>query len=96
MATNSPQPGSNKQPDPSMENNQVDGASTRMLDDATHGQTLDPENDGQQYADLQDDSLRMDSEALKASGPARATDENLPRELTKPSDVAFTLPEENS
>ncbi|MEJ7662513.1 MAG: hypothetical protein WKG07_24580 [Hymenobacter sp.] len=55
---------------------------------------LDPENDGQQDADQMDDSLRMDTEARTLSGPAPASAENLPRELTNPSDRAFTLPEE--
>lgn len=82
-----------KQPDPAAENNREDGASTPMLDAATHGQTLDPENDGQQDADQMDDSLRMDTEAMTKTGPAPASDENLPRELTNPSDNNYTLPE---
>ena len=74
-----------------------DGASTSMLDAATHGQVLDDNNSsGQEKADEMDDSLRVDTEARNAAGPAPASDENLPRELTDPSDRAFTLPEEQS
>lgn len=82
-----------QQPDPATENNREDGTSTPMLNAATHGQTLDPENDGQQDADQMDDSLRMDTEALNNNSPAPASDENLPRELTNPSDTSYTLPE---
>ncbi|ALW86789.1 hypothetical protein AUC43_17905 [Hymenobacter sedentarius] len=81
------------------ENNQDpnagDGASTPMLDAETYGQIVDDNNpSGQAMADLEDDSMRMDREARTLSGPAPASDENLPRELTDPSDRAFTLPEE--
>jgi hypothetical protein len=85
MATNQ-----SKAPDHAAENNRLDGPSTQMLNDATHGQTLDPERDGQQNADQMDDSMRSE---MPSVGPDPASDENLPRELTKPSDVAFTLPE---
>ena len=72
-----------------------DGASTPMLDAATHGQVLDDNNSsGQEKADEMDDSLRIDTQALKNAGPAPASSDNLPRELTNPSDRAFTLPEE--
>jgi len=72
-----------------------DGASTPMLDAATHGQVLDNNNaSGQEKADEMDDSLRPDTQARNLAGPAPASDENLPRELTNPSDRAFTLPEE--
>ncbi|GAC1368480.1 MAG: hypothetical protein NVS3B25_11460 [Hymenobacter sp.] len=71
------------------------GASTPMLDAATHGQVLDDNNaSGQEKADEMDDSLRPDMQARNMAGPAPASDENLPRELTDPSDRAFTLPEE--
>lgn len=74
-----------------------DGASTPMLDAATHGQVLDDNNSsGQEKADEMDDSLRIDQQAMNAAGPAPASDENLPKELTDPSDRAFTLPEEQS
>ena len=75
-----------------------DGASTPMLDAATHGQVLDNNNDsGQEMADQMDDSLRSDTAEMRAAnGPAPASDENLPKELTNPSDRAFTLPEEQS
>ena len=74
-----------------------DGASTPMLDAATHGQVLDDNNaSGQEKADEMDDSLRIDKQAMNTAGPAPASDENLPKELTNPSDRAFTLPEEQS
>ncbi|WP_310395328.1 hypothetical protein [Hymenobacter sp.] len=77
------------------QSNTEDGASTPMLDAATHGQVLDDNNaSGQEKADEMDDSLRTDTQALNQPGPAPASDENLPRELTDPSDRAFTLPEE--
>jgi hypothetical protein len=73
-----------------------DGVSTPMLDAATHGQQLDDNNaTGQEKADEMDDSLRSDTAEMRAAnGPAPASDENLPKELTDPSDRAFTLPEE--
>lgn len=74
-----------------------DGASTPMLEAETYGQIVDDNKPGggQTQADMEDDSMRMDREAsMAASGPAPASDENLPRELTNPSDRAFTLPEE--
>lgn len=79
------------------ESNAEDGASTPMLDAATHGQVLDNNNaSGQEKADEMDDSLRTDTQAMNANGPAPASADNLPRELTDPSDRAFTLPEEQS
>ena len=79
------------------QSNTEDGASTPMLDAATHGQVLDDNNaSGQEKADEMDDSLRTDTQAMNNSGPAPASDENLPKELTNPSDRAFTLPEEQS
>lgn len=75
--------------------NAEDGASTPMLDAATHGQVLDDNNaSGQEKADEMDDSLRSDTQAMTNPGPAPASAENLPRELTNPSDTAYTLPEE--
>jgi len=77
--------------------NAEDGASTPMLNAETYGQIVDDNKPGggQTQADMEDDSLRMDREAMNAaSGPAPASDENLPRELTNPSDRAYTLPEE--
>ena len=86
-------PESNQAPD----SNAEDGASTPMLDAATHGQVLDDNNaSGQEKGDEMDDSLRSDTEARTMSVPEAASDENLPRELTDPSDRAFTLPEEHS
>ena len=81
----------------SQDPNSGDGASTSMLDAATYGQVLDDNNSsGQEKADEMDDSLRVDTQARNAAGPAPASDENLPRELTDPSERAFTLPEEQS
>ena len=74
-----------------------DGASTPMLDAATHGQVLDDNNaSGQEKADEMDDSLRTDTQAMNTTSPAPASADNLPKELTDPSDRAFTLPEEQS
>ncbi|WP_210518914.1 hypothetical protein [Hymenobacter terricola] len=75
-----------------------DGASTPMLDAATHGQQLDDNNSsGQEKADEMDDSLRSETQEINAAnGPAPASSDNLPKELTDPSDRAFTLPEEQS
>lgn len=80
-------------PEPAAE----DGASTPMLNAATHGQVLDDNNaSGQEKADELDDSLRTDTQARTMPGRAPASADNLPRELTDPSDRAFTLPEEQS
>ena len=77
-------------------NDTGDGPSTPMLEAATYGQVTDDNNEsGQEMADQMDDSLRSDTEEMKAAnGPVPASDENLPKELTDPSDRAFTLPEE--
>ena len=71
-----------------------DGASTPMLDAATHGQVLENTTEDQQMADMMDDSQRTDRDQLQANGPVAASSDNLPRELTNPSDTAYTLPEE--
>jgi hypothetical protein len=77
------------------EPNAEDGASTPMLNAETYGQQLDDNNaSGQEKADEMDDSLRTDIQEQTLTGPAPASDENLPRELTNPSDRAYTLPEE--
>ncbi|MBF9224061.1 hypothetical protein [Hymenobacter ruricola] len=77
------------------EPNAEDGASTPMLNAETYGQQLDDNNaSGQEKSDEMDDSLRPDTQAMNQPGPAPASDENLPKELTDPSDRAFTLPEE--
>ena len=82
---------------PAQHSNAEDGASTPMLDAATHGPVLDENNaSGQEKSDEMDDSLRSDTEAQTLSIPEPASDETLPRELTDPSDRAFTLPEEQS
>lgn len=76
--------------------NAEDGPSTPMLDAATHGQVLENNNDsGQEKSDEMDDSSQHSIQLKgQGAGPAPASDENLPRELTNPSDVAYTLPEE--
>ncbi len=80
-------------PDPT--NPSEDGPSTPMLDAATYGQVLENTTEDQQMADLMDDSQRTDRDQLEAAnGPAPASSDNLPRELTNPSDTAYTLPEE--
>ena len=71
-----------------------EGTSSAQLERETYGQTLDPDRDGQQMPDLMDDSMRSDMPP--AAGPAPASDENLPRQLTDPSDRAFTLPAEQA
>ena len=83
---------STKSNEPNDADNDTDeGTASAMLDRETYGQTLDPERDGQQQADQMDDSLRSEHES---TGPAPASDENIPSQLTDPSDRAFTLPEE--
>lgn len=84
----------NKTNVPDKENAADDGASTPMLDAATHGQVLENTTEDQQMADMMDDSQRTDRDQLQANGPAPASADNLPRELTNPSDTAYTLPEE--
>lgn len=82
-------------PNQSDEPGAEDGASTPMLEAATHGQVLDDNNaSGQEKADELDDSLRADNQARTLTVPAPASADNLPRALTDPSDRAFTLPEE--
>ena len=71
-----------------------DGASTPMLDAATHGQVLDNNNaSGQEMADQMDDSLRTFEEDMSTRTHAGGDPDALPKELTNPSDRAFTLPE---
>ena len=75
----------------------ADGASTPMLDAATHGQVLDDNNaSGQEKSDEMDDSLRTFEEDMAARAQAGGDPDALPKELTNPSDRAFTLPEEQS
>jgi hypothetical protein len=64
--------------------------SDSFLDRETAGQVFD-DNSGQQMADMMDDSLRSDSQAPMGSAPASA--ENVPDELSHPSEANFTLPE---
>jgi hypothetical protein len=65
--------------------------SDSFLDRETAGQVFDENDSGQQMADQMDDSLRSDTQA--PSGPAPASDENVPDELSHPSEANFTLPE---
>ena len=70
-------------------------ASDDMLNAATHGQVLDNNNlSGQEKADEMDDSLKTFTQETTMEGPVPASADNLPRELTNPSDTAYTLPEE--
>ena len=70
-------------------------ASADRLDAATHGQVLDNNNlSGQEKADEMDDSLKTFTQETTMEGPVPASADNLPRELTNPSDTAYTLPEE--
>ncbi|MGI4741583.1 MAG: hypothetical protein ACRYG7_40970 [Janthinobacterium lividum] len=64
--------------------------SDSFLDRETAGQVFD-DNSGQQMADMMDDSLRSDSQAPMGASPASA--ENVPNELSNPSEANFTLPE---
>ena len=81
----------NNAPDPATPSE--NGPSTPMLDAATYGQPLD-ENGDTQPDDMMDDSQRTDRDQLEANGPLPASSDNLPRELTNPSDTAYTMPEE--
>jgi len=63
--------------------------SDNFLDRETAGQVFD-DNSGQQMADMMDDSLRSDSQAPTGSAPASS--ENVPDELSHPSEANFTLP----
>ena len=75
----------------------ADGASTPMLNAATYGQQLDDNNaSGQEKADEMDDSLRTFEQEMSARTQASGDPDALPKELTDPSDRAFTLPEEQS
>lgn len=88
-------PDANQQEQP-----EENGLSTPMLDAATYGQQLDNNNSsGQEMADEMDDSLRNDEQEMAASNRANgkfasSDPDELPKELTDPSDRAFTLPEE--
>jgi hypothetical protein len=64
--------------------------SDSFLNRETAGQVFD-ENSGQQMADMMDDSMRSDMQAPMGSAPASA--ENVPDQLSNPSEASFTLPE---
>ncbi len=93
MSPNTPDANHQEQPE-------ENGLSTPMLDAATHGQQLDNNNSsGQEMADEMDDSLRNDEQEMaqshRANARAASADPDaLPKQLTDPSDRAFTLPEE--
>ncbi len=61
-----------------------------FLNRETAGQVFD-ETSGQQPADQMDDSRRAELQA--PVGPAPASAENVPDELSHPSEANFTLPE---
>ena len=67
--------------------------SDSFLERETAGQITDDNHGsgGQTQMDQQDDSLRSEQQA--PMGPAPASDENLPDQLTNPRDANFTLPE---
>lgn len=64
--------------------------SDSFLDRETAGQVFD-DNSGQQMADMMDDSMRSDMQAPMGSSPSSA--ENVPDELSHPSEANYTLPE---
>lgn len=64
--------------------------SDSFLDRETAGQVFD-DNSGQQMADMMDDSMRSDMQAPVGSAPASS--ENVPDQLSHPSEANFTLPE---
>lgn len=64
--------------------------SDSFLNRETAGQVFD-DNSGQRMADMMDDSMRADMQAPE--GPAPASAENVPTELSTPSEANFTLPE---
>ena len=64
--------------------------SDSFLDRETAGQVFD-DNSGQQMADMMDDSMRSDMQA--PMGDAPDSSENVPTELSHPSEANFTLPE---
>jgi len=61
-----------------------------FLNCETAGQVFD-ETSGQQLADQMDDSRRAELQAPIGRAPASA--ENVPEELSNPSEASFTLPE---
>lgn len=65
--------------------------SDSFLDRETAGQVFDENDSGQQMADQMDDSMRSEMQAPTGSAPASS--ENVPDELSRPSEANFTLPE---
>lgn len=62
-----------------------------FLNTQTNGQTYDENESGQAGPDEMDDSLRSDYQAPVGSAPA--SDQNIPDQLSQPSEANFTLPE---
>ncbi|OGX89001.1 hypothetical protein [Hymenobacter coccineus] len=95
MSPNTPDANQQEQPE-------ENGLSTPMLDAATYGQQLDNDNlSGQEKSDEMDDSLSNYQQEMAISdrinGEFVSSDpDELPKELTDPSDRAFTLPEEQT
>ena len=65
--------------------------SDSFLDRETAGQVFDENDSGQEMADQMDDSMRSEMQAPTGSAPASS--ENVPDELSRPSEANFTLPE---
>ena len=65
--------------------------SDEFLNTQTNGQSYDENESGQAGPDEMDDSRR--SEYMSPVGRAQASADNLPTELTNPSEARFTLPE---
>jgi len=65
--------------------------SDSFLDRETAGQVFDENDSGQQMADQMDDSMRSEMQAPTGSAPASS--ENVPDQLSHPSEANFTLPE---
>ena len=92
MAT-APQPLPNSEADQNVTpQTATEKESDSFLDRETYGQVTDDNNQsGQGMADMMDDSLRSDQQA--PMGKAPASSENVPDELSHPSEANYTLPE---
>ena len=65
--------------------------SDNFLDTQTNGQTYDENESGQAGPDEMDDSRRSEYQSPVGKAPASA--DNLPDQLTHPSEAGYTLPE---
>ena len=65
--------------------------SDEFLNTQTNGQTYDENESGQAGPDEMDDSRRSEYESPVGKAPASA--DNLPDQLTHPSEAGYTLPE---